>query len=191
MFASVGGAFTSLTMTVKVLVSLPEGEPLSVTRTVIELVLGPWASVGVQLKRPLLELIEAPLGTPASRLKMSVCAGTSLSEALAENETNAFSTTVRLVTAISTGGLFDSSTIAVNACVTLIEGDPLSVTLIAITLVVPACVSDGVQAKTPLLELRVAPIGAVAAKLYVRVCAGTSESVAAFVNVSKVPSRTL
>src|SRR5205814_2858831 len=51
---STGALFTSLTTTVKLLVSLDCGTPLSVTFTVIRLVLGPWASVGVQRITPLL-----------------------------------------------------------------------------------------------------------------------------------------
>src|ERR1051325_10477853 len=45
-----GGLFTSLTTTVKLTVSLIEGDPLSDTRRVIRLVLGPWASVGFQMR---------------------------------------------------------------------------------------------------------------------------------------------
>src|SRR5213078_4088109 len=51
---STGALFTSPTMTVKLLVALSEGRPLSDTRTVIRLVLGPWVSVGVQVNTPLL-----------------------------------------------------------------------------------------------------------------------------------------
>src|SRR5437867_11296717 len=51
---STGALFTSRTTTVKLLVALRGGAPLSVTRTVIRLVLGPCASVGVQLSTPVL-----------------------------------------------------------------------------------------------------------------------------------------
>src|SRR2546422_7419712 len=51
---STGAVFTSVTITVKLLVSLDGGAPLSVTRTVIRLVLGPCASVGVQVRTPVL-----------------------------------------------------------------------------------------------------------------------------------------
>src|SRR5207245_10438348 len=47
MGAKTGALFTSLTMPWKPLVSLSGGVPLSVTRTVVTLVLGPCASVGV------------------------------------------------------------------------------------------------------------------------------------------------
>ena len=52
-----GALFTSLTTTVKVLVALRFGEPLSVTTVVKVLVLGPWASVGVQVMTPLAEMV--------------------------------------------------------------------------------------------------------------------------------------
>src|SRR5262245_63516531 len=52
--ASTGAIFTSLTVTVKLLVSLRLGMPLSVTRTVIVLVLGPSASVGAHVNAPVL-----------------------------------------------------------------------------------------------------------------------------------------
>src|SRR5205823_5057532 len=45
----VGELLSSVTTTVKDFVSLSAGVPLSVTRTVIRLVLGPSASVGVQV----------------------------------------------------------------------------------------------------------------------------------------------
>src|SRR5438132_659834 len=81
--SSTGALFTSLTVTVKVRASLNAGEPLSVTRMVMLLVLGPCASLGVQLKRPLVPLMLAPEGAPASKLKLKDCAGTSESLALA------------------------------------------------------------------------------------------------------------
>src|SRR4030095_9802390 len=80
--ASTGAVFTSFTITVIVVVSLMAGWPLSVTRTVMTLVLGPCASVGVQLTAPEFGLIVAPAGTGASRLNVSVCAGASESVAL-------------------------------------------------------------------------------------------------------------
>src|SRR4051812_31031974 len=78
-----GALFTSLTVTVKLRTSLSAGDPLSVTRTVMLLVTGPCASVGVQENKPLLELIVAPEGAPGSRVKVSVCAGSSGSVAVA------------------------------------------------------------------------------------------------------------
>src|SRR5438445_1364418 len=57
-----GGELTSLTTMLKRWVALKLGLPLSNTRTRMLLLLGPWASVGVQLKRPLAESTVAPLG---------------------------------------------------------------------------------------------------------------------------------
>ena len=65
--ASTGALLLSVTVTMIVSKALRAGEPLSATRTVMELVLGPWASVGVQVKRPEFGLMEAPVGAPASR----------------------------------------------------------------------------------------------------------------------------
>src|SRR3989442_4906589 len=69
---STGARFTSATMTVKLRVSLAGGEPLSVTWTVIGLMLGPCASVGVQVNTPLVGLMLAPAGAPGSKLKVRV-----------------------------------------------------------------------------------------------------------------------
>src|SRR5437870_715126 len=66
-----GGRFTSLTMTVKLLVSLRAGTPLSVTFTVIRLVLGPCSSVGRQVSTPVSASRLTPSGA-ARRLKVSV-----------------------------------------------------------------------------------------------------------------------
>ena len=53
------------------LASLKAGEPLSVTRTVMLFVPGPWSSAGVQVNRPFVGLMEAPVGAGASRLKLN------------------------------------------------------------------------------------------------------------------------
>ena len=84
---------TSFTVTVNDFVSLRGGEPLSVTLTVIVLVLGPCASVGVQEIAPLLGLIVIPAGGE-TRLKVSVLVG--ISESVAEAET--FSVVSSLIT---------------------------------------------------------------------------------------------
>src|SRR5688572_25119641 len=66
------------TMAVKVRVELAGGDPLSVTRTVIWLVLGDWACVGVHENNPLPAPMLAPPPTGwLSRLKLSVCGGVS------------------------------------------------------------------------------------------------------------------
>src|SRR6266705_3900596 len=62
-------------------VALRFGVPPSVTRTVAVLVLPACAADGVQLNRPVNGLIIAPGGEPLSRLKVSVSAGKSASEA--------------------------------------------------------------------------------------------------------------
>ena len=63
---STGAVFTSLTITVKLFVVLIGGDPLSVTTVVIVFVLGPCASVGVQVMIPLVS-IAAPVGAAARR----------------------------------------------------------------------------------------------------------------------------
>src|SRR6185503_9218028 len=79
---STGARFTSFTTTVKLRVSLSGGAPSSVTRTVIVLVPGPSATVGVQVNTPLLALMLAPAGAPGSKLKVNVFAGKSGSVAV-------------------------------------------------------------------------------------------------------------
>jgi hypothetical protein len=59
---STGAELTSLTTTLKELVALSKGEPSSVTTTVTVFVLGPSASVGVQLIAPDEGLIVIPAG---------------------------------------------------------------------------------------------------------------------------------
>src|SRR5882672_4916943 len=77
----IGAEFTSLTMMVKRWVALKLGLPLSKTRTRMLLLLGPWASLGVQVNTPLLELTDAPAGAETiSYVRMLV--GTSTSVAL-------------------------------------------------------------------------------------------------------------
>src|SRR5215831_4507972 len=72
-----GALFTSVTTTVKLLVALSGGVPLSVTRVVMTFVPGPCASVGVQLITPELE-IAAPAGG-ANKVYVRVFGGESLS----------------------------------------------------------------------------------------------------------------
>src|SRR6185369_12100377 len=78
---SSGAVFTSVTMTWNELVVLLEGVPLSATRTVTVLVLGPWASVGVQAIAPAAETVR-PAG-PDTNAKVSVSGGVSESVAVA------------------------------------------------------------------------------------------------------------
>src|SRR5947207_13145247 len=58
----IGAEFTSLTITVKRWVALKLGLPLSNTRTRMLLLLGPCASLGVQLNTPLTGSTAAPFG---------------------------------------------------------------------------------------------------------------------------------
>ena len=85
--------------------ALRAGNPLSVTRIVTELTLGPCASVGVHVKTPVPGSIPAPTGAPASRLKLKVCAGESESVAAARKLSSAPSLMVLLPMAANTGGV--------------------------------------------------------------------------------------
>src|SRR5437667_9851709 len=78
---NVGWVFTSVTMTWKLLVALMLGVPLSKTRTVTVLVLGPCASLGVQAMAPLEETV-SPLG-PDTNAKVRRLAGRSPAVAVA------------------------------------------------------------------------------------------------------------
>src|SRR5437773_3901920 len=113
---STGALFASVTTTVKLLVSLDLGTPLSVTFTVIRLVLGPWASVGVQLSTPLLGSRFTPLGAD-TKLKVNALAGRSASLAVFVTVSVLSSGTVRSVGTVSTGALFASATTIVKLLV--------------------------------------------------------------------------
>src|SRR5438094_202700 len=58
---STGGLFTSVTMTLKAFVALILGTPSSITTVVIVFVLGPCASLGVQVITPLPSML-VPVG---------------------------------------------------------------------------------------------------------------------------------
>src|SRR6266478_1075981 len=75
MLGGVGGMLTSLTTTVKLVVSWSGGELLSATDTIIVLVDGLCIWLGVQLMRPMLVLIVIPVGAEV-REKASVLGGT-------------------------------------------------------------------------------------------------------------------
>src|SRR5437899_1271467 len=186
--ASTGALLTSLTTIVIVSKSLNAGEPLSVTRTVTELVLGPWASVGVHVNTPEPGLIDAPAGAPGSSEKIKLCAGMSGSVADAVNVSKVPSFTFRLPIGFKVGAPFTSVTVTVKLVASLKAGEPLSVTRTVITLVLGPCASDGVHENRPLLALIEAPLGAPGSRLNMSVCAGTSESVAEALNDSSAPS---
>ena len=80
-----GGLFTSVTVTVKLLVALSGGEPSSVTTTVMVLTLGPCDSVGVHVIAPVPGTIAMPAGGEI-RLKDRPLAGISGSVAEAETD---------------------------------------------------------------------------------------------------------
>src|SRR5262245_1247749 len=184
--ASAGAIFTSLTITVKVRVSLSGGTPSSVTCTVNVLVLGPCASVGVQVNRPVVGLMLAPAGGE-TRLNVSVLAGMSGSLARIGVVSVLSSLTDGWAMATSTGALFSSVTTTVKFCVALRGGVPLSATRTVRIFVLGPCAAVGVQVNTPVVGLRLAPGGA-ESRLNVSVFVGTSPSSAVIVNVSVLSS---
>src|SRR5437867_3029511 len=153
-----GAVFTSFTITVKLLLSLSGGVPLSVTLIVIGFVLGPCASVGVQANTPVLGSTLTPAG-PETRLKVSVLAGRSASVAVLVRTNPLNSLIVWSAGAASTGALFTSLTITVKLLLSLSAGEPLSVTLTVIRFVVGPWASVGVQLSAPLLGSTVTPAG--------------------------------
>src|SRR6187549_804819 len=78
---STGATFTSLTVRLKLLVTLKAGVPLSVTLSCTGYVPGPWASVGVQAIAPDGDTVN-PVG-PLTREKVRELAGRSASVAVA------------------------------------------------------------------------------------------------------------
>jgi len=177
--ALLGGALTVIEI---VRLSERAGEPSSVTRTVTGKV-PVWARVGVQENAPVPGLMEAPLGAPASKLKLRVWAGMSTSVAVAVKVNSVVAVTVRLAREPRDGALLGGG-VTVIEMVWLSEsvGDPLSVTR-TVTEKVPTWVRVGVQEKRPLLELIEAPLGAPLPRLKVRFWAGTSTSLAVAVKV--------
>src|SRR6266545_2502381 len=113
-----GTLFASVTTTVKLLVSLDGGAPLSVTRIVIKFVLGPWASVGVQVSTPLLEFRFTPAGAD-TRLKVRVFAGRSASLAVFVTVSVLTSPMVWSGGTVSTGALLASVTTTVKLLVSV------------------------------------------------------------------------
>src|SRR6266699_2656443 len=115
---STGAWFDSVTTILKLLISLDGGAPLSVTRTVIRLVLGPWASVGVQVSTPVLGFRFTPAGA-ATKLKVNVFAGRSVSLAVFVTVSVLSSVMVWSVGTVRTGELFASVTTTVKLLVSL------------------------------------------------------------------------
>src|SRR5204863_321004 len=125
--ASTGALFTSRTTTVKLLVALRGGAPLSVTRTVIKLVLGPGASVGVQVSRLVLASRRTPVGAE-TRPKLSVLAGRSASLAVLVTTRALSSLIVWSAGTVTTRSPYTSLSRSVKLLVALRGGAPLSVT---------------------------------------------------------------
>src|SRR5437867_2943494 len=128
MLARDGGLLVSSTNTVKVCVALRLGVPLSVTMTLMIGRPGRRDWVGVQLNTPLVAPRVALRGA-YTRLKVSVFAGRSGSEAELVKVRSVPSVTVLSAMVVSDGGLLDSSTNTVKLCVALRLGVPLSVTM--------------------------------------------------------------
>src|SRR6266436_223710 len=107
-FGSEGALFTSVTTTVKLLVALKGGTPLSVTMVVIVFVLGPCASVGVQLMTPLVSIVAPAGGFTKTYVRLLVGTSGSLARLVTVSALN--SAIVRFVCSGSTGGRFASFT---------------------------------------------------------------------------------
>src|SRR5439155_15271429 len=124
------------------------------------LVLGPCASVGVQVNTPVTGSITAFVGALA-RLKVNVFDGLSGSLAtLVTVKVVISSITTRFVVTINTGGRFTSCAMTTKLFVALSDGVPLSVALTVTALVPGPCASFGVQVTIPLLALIVMFVGA-------------------------------
>src|SRR6185369_13831942 len=144
---STGARFTSLTVRVKLLVTLKAGELSSVTLTCTGYMPGPCASVGVQAIAPYGEMVN-PVG-PLTRANVSESAGRSASVAVALAVKATSSLRVWLAGTVSTGATFTSLTVRVKLLVTLKAGVPLSVTLSCTGYVPGLWASVGVQAIAP------------------------------------------
>src|SRR5215475_6396177 len=140
------------------LVAPSGGEPLSVTTTVIVFVLGPWASLGVQVINPLAGLIVIPVGGDR-RLNIRMFAGMSGSVAEADTDKVVSSSMVRFAGTVRLGALFTSFTVTVKLLVELSGGDPSSVTTTVIVLTLGPCDSPGVQVIAPVSATIVIPFG--------------------------------
>src|SRR2546421_11670737 len=98
--------------------------PLSVTLTLTMFVLGPCASVGVQLIAPVAGLMVMPAGELA-RAKVKLLAGRSASVAVAFTLSDVCSLIVWSAGTVNTGARFTSLTVTLNVLVTLRAGTPL------------------------------------------------------------------
>ena len=92
---------------------------MSVTTTSKINVPGPCASVGVQLNRPVVGSMVAPVGAGPARLNVRVCPA-STSVAAAVKVTSASSFTVRFPIAPSTGASFTAVTVRMTFAIALL-----------------------------------------------------------------------
>src|SRR5436190_1143187 len=144
---STGALFTSFTTTVKLLVALKIGRASCRDCILIRLVLGPCASVGVQLSTPVLASSSTPIGAE-TRPKLSVLAGRSASLAVLVTTSESSSLIVWSAGTVSTGALFTSFTTTVKLLVALRGGAPLSLTFTLIRLVLGPCAGGAVECTT-------------------------------------------
>ena len=175
-------------MTVNAFSSLRAGTPLSSTRTAMRFVVSPCAFVGVQMNRPLVRSMLAPAGAFELRVKVNLLAGKSASNAM-------IGITNVMPWLIVTSGIFARMGAAFSSLTTTVKlfesvrlGTPSSATVTVMTLALGPCASPGVQVKTPLVVLMLAPAGALVPKLKVNTFAGTSGSAAVFVTTNVLPS---
>src|ERR1051325_4408363 len=127
MAESAGALFTSLTTTVKRLVALFEGAPLSVTTVTIVFVVGPSTSfVGASVITPLASMLAQDGGD--TNWYVSTLAGRSESLAVFVTINVVNSANVRSICTGSTGALFTSLTVTMKLLVALKGGVPLSET---------------------------------------------------------------
>src|SRR5204862_446650 len=117
-------------------------------------VLGPCASVGVQLIAPVAGLMVMPAGE-LPRAKGKVLAGRSASFALAFTFSVVCSAIVWSAGTVNTGARFTSLTITLNVLVTLRAGTLSLPAALPILFVLGPCASVGVQLIAPLAGLMV------------------------------------
>src|SRR5207249_2640375 len=156
---------------------------------VIRLVLGPWASVGVQVSTPLLGSRFTPLGAE-TKLKVNAFAGRSASLAMFVTVSVLSSGTVRSVGTVNIGRPSCRETATVKLVMSLCLDMTFLVSFSVIRLVLGPWASVGVQVNTPVLGSRFTPLGA-DTRLKVNAFAGRSASLAMFVTVSVLSSGTV
>src|SRR5205823_1650097 len=112
-----GARFTSLTITWNVLVTRSEERRVGDELTLTMFVLGPCASVGVQLAAPVIGFKVVP-GVQLASAKVKVLAGRSASVAVAFTLSDVCSLIVWSAGTVNTGARFTSLTITWNVLVT-------------------------------------------------------------------------